>query len=83
MLEQMLRADRQAGSMVRAIIQLADGLGMTSIAEGIETQHEWEFLVEGGCPLGQGFHFCRPVPGDDILARHRRAGLQLIGDESA
>ncbi|HZD18928.1 MAG TPA: EAL domain-containing protein [Actinomycetota bacterium] len=72
--------DEQAGSMAQAIIQLAHGLGMTPLAEGIETQAEWRFLLERGCPLGQGFFFCRPVPAADLLARHRGAGLQVVGE---
>jgi diguanylate cyclase (GGDEF)-like protein/PAS domain S-box-containing protein len=71
--------DAQAGDMVRAIIQLAHGLGMTPLAEGIETEDEWRFLVEQGCSLGQGFYFCRPAPAEDILARYLRSGFSLIG----
>lgn len=71
--------DTQAGDMVRAIIQLAHGLGMTPLAEGIETEEEWRFLVEQGCRLGQGFYFCRPAPAEDILARYLRSGFSLIG----
>ena len=78
-----VQTDRRAASMVQAIIQLADGLGMTALAEGIETAAEWRFLVEHGCRLGQGYYFCHPVPAADILARHRRAGLQLVGGGSA
>jgi diguanylate cyclase (GGDEF)-like protein/PAS domain S-box-containing protein len=70
--------DPQAGSMVQAVIQLANGLGMTSLAEGIETEAEWRFLVERGCQLGQGFYFARPMPAEDILAMHRRAGMQIV-----
>jgi diguanylate cyclase (GGDEF)-like protein/PAS domain S-box-containing protein len=78
-----VHADEQGGSMVQAVIQLAQGLGMTSLAEGIETEDEWRFLSERGCELGQGYLFCRPVPAGEILARHRRAGMQLIAGESA
>jgi len=74
--------DAQAGDMVRAIIQLAHGLGMTPLAEGIETEDEWRFLVEQGCTLGQGFYFCRPAPAEDILARYLRSGFSLIGSAS-
>jgi diguanylate cyclase (GGDEF)-like protein/PAS domain S-box-containing protein len=63
------------GSMVQAIVQLAHALGMTPLAEGIETQADWLFLVERGCGLGQGYFFGRPVPAEEILARHRRAGI--------
>jgi diguanylate cyclase (GGDEF)-like protein/PAS domain S-box-containing protein len=75
-----VHADEQAGSMVKAIIQLADGLGMTPLAEGIETEREWRFLLESGCRLGQGFFFCKPMPAAEILARHRRAGLKVVGE---
>ena len=78
-----VHADRQAGSMVQAVIQLAEGLGMTSLAEGIETEDEWRFLTERGCQLGQGYFFCRPAPAADILALHRRSGMQLVADETA
>ncbi len=71
-------SDEQAGSMVRAIIQLAHGLGMAPLAEGIETEEEWRFLVANACPLGQGYHFSRPIPADEILARHRRSGLTIV-----
>jgi EAL domain-containing protein (putative c-di-GMP-specific phosphodiesterase class I) len=71
-------ADAQAGNMVCAIIGLADSLGMTPLAEGIETNEEWRFLVEHGCRLGQGFLFSKPVPSLDITARHRRADLSVV-----
>jgi diguanylate cyclase (GGDEF)-like protein/PAS domain S-box-containing protein len=76
-------ADKDAGSMVSAMIALASSLGMTPLAEGIETEAEWRFLVDHGCPLGQGFYFSRPVPAAEISARHRRAGIHLVTEEAA
>jgi EAL domain-containing protein (putative c-di-GMP-specific phosphodiesterase class I) len=70
--------DRDAGlgRMVQAMVQLADGLGMTAVAEGVETAGELAFLRSAGCALGQGFHFARPVPAEEIPALVRRpAGL--------
>jgi diguanylate cyclase (GGDEF)-like protein/PAS domain S-box-containing protein len=63
--------DRDLAGMVRAMIQLAQSLGMTPLAEGIETRGEYEFLRANGCRLAQGFLFSRPVPGAQIpdLAR--------------
>ena len=55
--------DRDLAGMVRAMIQLAQSLGMTPLAEGIETRGEYEFLRANGCRLAQGFLFagrCRP-----------------------
>jgi len=71
-------ADEQSGSMVRAIVQLAAGLGMTPLAEGVETEAERTFLIDHGCRLAQGFHFARPTPAADILVRHRRAALRAV-----
>ena len=60
--------DPQAASIVSAFIELARGLGMTTLAEGIETVGELDFLISRGCELGQGFLFSRPVPPEEILA---------------
>ncbi len=60
-------------SMVQAIVQLAHALGMTPLAEGIETEDDRRFLVDRGCPLGQGYLFSPPVPAGAILARYRRS----------
>ena len=60
--------DEDSGRMVEAMIQLAHGLGMTPLAEGIETAEELAFLREAGCTLGQGFYFARPAPAEEIPA---------------
>jgi diguanylate cyclase (GGDEF)-like protein/PAS domain S-box-containing protein len=70
--------DPQNASMVSAMIALASNLGMTSLAEGIETESEWNFLADRGCTLGQGFWFSRPVPADEILATWRRTSLSVV-----
>jgi diguanylate cyclase (GGDEF)-like protein len=70
-------------SMVQAIVQLAHALGMTPLAEGIETQDDWLFLVERGCRLGQGYFFGRPVGAEDILARHRRTTMAAVPDRAS
>ncbi len=66
--------DPSLGNMVRAMIQLANGLGMTPLAEGVETTEELELLREQGCPLAQGFLFSRPVPAEEIPALVARPG---------
>ena len=58
--------DRDNGSMVQAMIQLAMNLDMAPLAEGIEKVEELEFLLAHGCELGQGFLFSRPVPAEEI-----------------
>ncbi|MCY1143545.1 EAL domain-containing protein [Actinoplanes sp. Pm04-4] len=45
-----------------ALIQVADGLGLTAVAEGVETAEQALSLYELGYRLAQGYHFGRPVP---------------------
>jgi diguanylate cyclase (GGDEF)-like protein len=56
--------------IVRAIIALAHTVGMTIVAEGVETPAQAALLIELGCELGQGYHFGRPA-----LASHAAALL--------
>jgi len=58
--------DARAASMVTAMLELADRLGMRAVAEGIETVEQLEFLTAHRCPLGQGFLFSRAVPGEQV-----------------
>jgi diguanylate cyclase (GGDEF)-like protein/PAS domain S-box-containing protein len=58
--------DHGAGVLVSSIIRLAEGLGLQPMAEGIETEEQLAFLIEHGCPLGQGYLFSRPVPAAQI-----------------
>ena len=78
-----LDRDEQNASMVSAMVALASNLGMTPLAEGIETEKEWRALTDRGCAHGQGFFFSRPVPPDEILAIHRRAGLHVVEGRNA
>jgi diguanylate cyclase (GGDEF)-like protein len=57
-----LARGRREGSFVRMIIELARALGVTVIAEGIETQEQVDALVTLECDLGQGFYLGRPEP---------------------
>src|SRR6476646_7118754 len=59
--------DRSASVLVATMIRPADGLGLQALAEGIETDEQRRWLIEQGCPLGQGFFFSRPVPAPEIL----------------
>jgi EAL domain-containing protein (putative c-di-GMP-specific phosphodiesterase class I) len=60
--------DISQASMVRAMIQLAQGLNMIPLAEGVETPQEYEFLRANGCRLAQGFLFSKPVSAEEVPA---------------
>lgn len=51
----------QSFPVVRAISELTEAIGMSAIAEGIETEEHARFAVDAGCRLGQGYLFGRPA----------------------
>ncbi|SGZ03774.1 Sensory box/GGDEF family protein [Moritella viscosa] len=53
-------------SFIRTIINLAHGLGMQVVAEGVETTENHEELYLEGCEYGQGYLFYKPVPSNEI-----------------
>jgi diguanylate cyclase (GGDEF)-like protein/PAS domain S-box-containing protein len=53
--------DEAAASLVTGIIGYASALGVTAVAECVETEAQRRFLVENGCPSGQGFHLGAPA----------------------
>jgi diguanylate cyclase (GGDEF)-like protein/PAS domain S-box-containing protein len=52
--------------LVSTMIRMAEGLGLQPLAEGIETEEQRAFLLEQGCPLGQGYLFSRPAPAEAV-----------------
>lgn len=78
-----LAGSRRDAAIVKAIVGLAHGLGLRVVAEGIEQQAQADLLKDLGCDEGQGFHFCRPLPGEEIggkyLARHGAPASLLAG----
>ena len=53
---------REAVAIIRAVIALADSLGMATTAEGVETEQEHELVERLGCTKVQGYYFGRPLP---------------------
>ena len=61
-----LASDPEDAAIVRAIIQMASSLGLTTIAEGVETQTVLEQLRSFGCDQAQGYFFARPMPAAQL-----------------
>jgi EAL domain-containing protein (putative c-di-GMP-specific phosphodiesterase class I) len=89
---QLLKIDRsflrdvpdrpEATAVVTAILELASALGMETVAEGVETAKQRDFLIARGCTLAQGFLLGRPVPARDLEPLIRRAAAH-VGREAA
>ena len=50
--------------ILASLVRMAKKLGMRTIAEGIETKEQGEFLRSIGCEYGQGYYYARPMPAD-------------------
>jgi diguanylate cyclase (GGDEF)-like protein len=70
--------DPRAEAIVRSTIDLARNLGLSVVAEGIETEAVLEHLAVLGCDLGQGFFISRPLPAEELSER-LRAQLTSVG----
>jgi diguanylate cyclase (GGDEF)-like protein/PAS domain S-box-containing protein len=83
-------SDEGAASITRAIIAMARSLNLTTVAEGVETQQQLEFLGALRCDVMQGFHISRPLPVGQITAllhaglpRHPRRDVHGIASTAS
>ena len=51
------------------ITRLAKELGIKTIAEGVETKQQYEYLADTGCDMIQGYYFDKPLPEEEFLRR--------------
>ena len=81
--------DAAAAAIVRTVLALGESLRMPVLAEGIETEAQWDFLARAGCAKGQGYLFARPAAVSQLstvisaAARFTRDALPAIDVEHA
>lgn len=79
---QRLPACSRSSAIVHGCIQMAHRLGIKVVAEGIESQAVYDFLIKAGCAEAQGFWMGRPMPVAallDFLRQERNLGGSAIG----
>jgi diguanylate cyclase (GGDEF)-like protein len=79
-----MAADEHDAAIVRSTIELAHDLGLTVVAEGVETEEVVERLTGFGCDTAQGFFLSHPLPAEELTEwlRQRHPGaahLRLVG----
>jgi EAL domain-containing protein (putative c-di-GMP-specific phosphodiesterase class I)/FixJ family two-component response regulator len=67
--------DHTAGAIVRNSLSLGHELGLTVVAEGVETAQHWHWLRQIGCDIAQGYLVARPLAPDALDAWPRRWSL--------
>ncbi|GAA1896898.1 putative bifunctional diguanylate cyclase/phosphodiesterase [Lapillicoccus jejuensis] len=78
---QRLGEDAAGAAVVRAMVSMADAFGLAVVAEGVESPQQAEIVRTLGCRSGQGYHFARPMPAEDVpayLAAGARPTLSLL-----
>jgi EAL domain-containing protein (putative c-di-GMP-specific phosphodiesterase class I) len=69
-----MNTDSDDAAIVRSIIELAGALGLRVVAEGVEDERTWRWLVSHGCHVAQGWFYARPMPAEELprwLAKYR------------
>ena len=73
-------SDANSATIVRATVELAHALGLSVIAEGVETEVQERFLRDVGCDEVQGFRYARPMEVPDFETWGRRFRGRSPGD---
>lgn len=58
--------DHRARMILETSVELARKLGLSVVAEGVETQEDWDLVAALGCDQAQGYFISRPLPAEDI-----------------
>lgn len=62
-----LHSDKQAPAVVEMILAMAETMGLETVAEGVETPSQSDFLRRRGCTLAQGYLYSKPIPPEDFI----------------
>lgn len=62
--------------ILTALVKMATDMGVDTIAVGVETKEQADFLNEIGCSKQQGFYYCQPIPLSKIVERYEQ-GKQI------
>jgi len=61
-----LNTDPHAPAIVEMILAMAEALGQETVAEGVETKEQADFLLRRACTIGQGYYYSPPLPAEEF-----------------
>ena len=61
-----LDQNQKNANIIQMIINICKDIGVTSVAEGVETERHYNFLKEAGCDVIQGYYFSKPLPEEEF-----------------
>lgn len=62
-----IRNEHDDDSILSDIISMANKIGLTVVAEGVEEEFQKQYLMYHACDILQGYYFCRPIPQQDAI----------------
>ena len=65
-----IERDRAGEAIVRAVVGMSRSLGIATVAEGVETERQLEFLQRIGCTEIQGFMYGHPMAEEELRGRY-------------
>jgi EAL domain-containing protein (putative c-di-GMP-specific phosphodiesterase class I) len=71
-------ADRGDAAITQAIIAMAHSLELKVIAEGVENEAQYQFLLAQGCDQYQGYFFSKPLPAEQMRALLEDAAARAL-----
>lgn len=77
-----MERDADDAKIVRSTIELAHNLGLSVVAEGVETGKAWKLLAALGCDEGQGYFIGRPMPAEQFMDWLRAWQAPDLSEES-
>ncbi|MGN1381300.1 MAG: EAL domain-containing protein [Eubacterium sp.] len=73
--------DDKSRKIIKSIVMMAETLGVHTLAEGVETKEQLEFLKSVGCGKIQGYYYGRPQPLEECITQLTRRHLQFESPE--
>lgn len=73
--------DNNDKAIISTILAIAQQMGLTTVAEGVETEEQRQALLQLGCGMGQGYYFCRPESAAAFTEKLQRTACFLTPPE--